>query len=57
MARGTDHEEVADLEAFRTAYCSLPEFNDFMVVDANGTPEDTLAQLNMVIDRKEPVRV
>ena len=57
MARGTDHEELADLEAFRSAYRSLPEFGDSIVVDANGTPEDTLAQLNTVIARKEPVRV
>lgn len=56
-ARGTDHEELADLEAFRTAYGSLPEFDDFMRVDANGTPEDTLAQLNQVISGKETVRV
>ncbi|XAS71592.1 thymidylate kinase [Micrococcaceae bacterium Sec5.1] len=57
MARGTDHEELEDLEAFRAAYRSLPEFADFLGVDANGTPDDVFAQLNRVIAAKEPVRV
>ncbi|MGO4246433.1 AAA family ATPase [Paenarthrobacter sp. RAF54_2] len=57
MARGTDHEELADLEAFRAAYRSLPEFADFLGVDANGTPDDVFAKLNRVLAAKEPVRV
>lgn len=48
-ARGTDNETLADLEAFRAAYRSLPEFDDFEVVDAGGNPEQVLAQLNRVI--------
>ncbi|WP_159705926.1 dTMP kinase [Arthrobacter sp. 18067] len=55
MARGTDKESLADLQAFRAAYRSLPEFDDFVVVDANGTPGDVLTQLNRVITAsKEP---
>jgi dTMP kinase len=57
MARGTDQEELAELEAFRAAYRSLPEFPDFMEIDANGTPDDVFAQLNQVIAAKECVRV
>ena len=56
-ARGTDNETLADLEAFRSAYRSLPEFDDFVVVDAGGSPEQVFAQLNRVIaarGRKEP---
>ena len=49
MARGTDQETVADLRAFREAYRSLPEFDRFVVVDANGEPGDILAQLNRAI--------
>lgn len=53
-ARGTDSESLADLETFRTAYRSLPEFGDFVVVDANGAPSDVVAQLNRVIAATEP---
>ncbi|ASN21602.1 dTMP kinase [Arthrobacter sp. YN] len=48
-ARGTDNETLADLEAFRAAYRSLPEFDDFVVVDAGGSPEQVFAQLNRVV--------
>ncbi|MBT2586657.1 AAA family ATPase [Arthrobacter sp. ISL-95] len=56
MARGTDQETVADLGAFRDAYRSLPEYPDFVKVDANGKPENLLAQLNRAITsaNKEP---
>ncbi|MEQ4567515.1 dTMP kinase [Paenarthrobacter sp. CAP02] len=57
LARGTDKESLADLVAFRAAYRSLPEFDDFVVVDANGTPEDVLAQLNRAMAAAEPARV
>ncbi|MGJ3192097.1 dTMP kinase [Paenarthrobacter sp. FR1] len=53
-ARGTDNESLADLEAFRSAYRSLPEFDDFVVVDANGAPGDVVAQLNRAIAASEP---
>ncbi|ABM06266.1 dTMP kinase [Paenarthrobacter aurescens] len=55
MARGTDQETVADLRAFRDAYRSLPEYEDFAVVDASGEPGDVQAQLNRVITGKEPL--
>lgn len=54
-ARGTDRESLADLQAFRAAYRSLPEFSDFVMVDANGAPSDVLAQLNRIVSAKEPV--
>ncbi|NHW48262.1 AAA family ATPase [Paenarthrobacter sp. MSM-2-10-13] len=58
MARGTDKETVADLRAFREAYRSLPEYENFVEVDANGKPGDALAQLNRVITSasKPPAR-
>ncbi len=57
MARGTDKESLADLQAFRAAYRSLPEFDDFVVVDANGTPGEVLAQLTQAISAAEPARL
>lgn len=57
MARGTDKESLADLKAFRAAYRSLPEFDDFVVVDANGMPEDVLVQVTRAMAAVEPARV
>lgn len=37
--RGYDHEEMAYLRAATAAYESLPEYAGFVVIDANGTPE------------------
>ncbi|WP_017200691.1 AAA family ATPase [Arthrobacter sp. M2012083] len=54
-ARGTDQETVADLRAFRDAYRSLPEFDEFVVVDANGEPDQVMARVNRVVTAKEPV--
>lgn len=56
MARGTDKETPADLQAFRSAYHSLPEFDGFVVVHAAETPERVLAELNRLVSatRKEP---
>ncbi|SDW76362.1 dTMP kinase [Arthrobacter sp. cf158] len=48
-ARGTDKESLAHLEAFREAYRSLPEYENFVEVDADGEPGEVLAQLNRVI--------
>ncbi|GGJ36534.1 dTMP kinase [Paenarthrobacter histidinolovorans] len=53
MARGTDKETLADLRAFRDAYRALPELSGFVVVDANGTPDEVLTRLNRLIDAKE----
>lgn len=57
MARGTDQETVADLRAFRAAYRSLPEYENFVVVDASGAPGDVVSRLNRVITGKEPLHV
>lgn len=54
-ARGTDQETVDDLREFRQAYRSLPEFDDFVVVDASGEPGEVLARLNYLVAAKEPV--
>ena len=37
--RGYDHEEMSYLRAATAAYESLPEHANFVVIDANGTPE------------------
>ena len=37
--RGYDHEEMSYLRAATAAYEALPEHADFVVIDANGTPE------------------
>lgn len=39
-SRGYDHEEMAYLRAATAAYRSLPEYGDFVVIDANGTPDE-----------------
>jgi dTMP kinase len=44
-ARGTDHEEMDYLRAADAAYRSLPEFPRFVVIDANGTPDEVAAAL------------
>ncbi|MFD2766521.1 dTMP kinase [Micromonospora eburnea] len=38
--RGTDHETMRWLTAAATAYRTLPEYADFVVVDANGPPDE-----------------
>lgn len=38
--RGTDHESMRWLTAAATAYRTLPEYGGFVVVDANGSPEE-----------------
>jgi dTMP kinase len=39
-ARGTDREELSYLVAADAAYRSLPEYRDFVVVDANRSPDE-----------------
>jgi thymidylate kinase len=39
-ARGIDHESLDYLAAADAAYRSLPEFGSFVVIDANGTPDE-----------------
>jgi dTMP kinase len=43
--RGYDHEEMSYLRAATAAYESLPEHAGFVVIDANGTPEQVQAAL------------
>ncbi|MFU8851968.1 dTMP kinase [Micromonospora sp. SL1-18] len=38
--RGTDHESMRWLTSAATAYRALPEYADFVVVDANGPPDE-----------------
>jgi len=45
LARGTDSESLADLEAFRAGYRALPGYAGFLRIDASGTPEDLTAEL------------
>lgn len=54
MARGTDSETFGELTSFRAAYRSLPEYADFIEIDAGGTPGETLSKLSLAIaDAKE----
>ncbi|MBB2948051.1 dTMP kinase [Actinoplanes lutulentus] len=43
--RGYDHEEMDYLRAADAAYRSLPEFPAFVVIDANGTPDEVAAEI------------
>jgi dTMP kinase len=45
-ARAYDHEEMSYLNAAAAAYRSLPEYGEFVVIDANGTPDDVSAALH-----------
>jgi len=45
-ARGYDHEEMSYLRAATAAYRSLPEHEHFVVIDANGTPDEVSAALH-----------
>ena len=44
-SRGYDHEELDFLHAAAAAYRSLPEYGDFVVIDANGTPAEVAETL------------
>jgi dTMP kinase len=44
-ARGYDHESTDYLSAAATAYRSLPEYPGFVVIDANGTPDEVAAEI------------
>ncbi|XVV14034.1 dTMP kinase [Actinoplanes sp. CA-131856] len=48
-ARGYDHESMAYLTAADAAYRSLPEFASFVVIDANGTPDEVSAALHAAL--------
>lgn len=57
--RGYDHEEMSYLHAASAAYRALPEYPEFVVIDANGTPEEIsaalLAHLRAWAPRPRPV--
>ena len=55
IARGVDEESLADLASFRDAYRSLPEFDDFIRIDADGSPEEVLARLEQVMGTLDPL--
>jgi dTMP kinase len=44
--RGYDHESMDYLWAATKAYESLPEYRDFVVIDANGTPDEVSAAIH-----------
>jgi dTMP kinase len=48
-ARGYDHEELSYLRAAAAAYRSLPEYRDFVVVDANGTAAEVAARVRTAL--------
>jgi dTMP kinase len=43
--RGYDHETMEYLSAATAAYRALPEFPTFVVIDANGTPDEVTAAI------------
>ncbi|GAB2596611.1 thymidylate kinase [Paractinoplanes abujensis] len=51
-ARGYDSETMEYLAAARAAYHSLPEFADFVVIDANGTPDEVAAAIRAELARR-----
>jgi dTMP kinase len=48
-SRGYDHEEISYLRAAAAAYRDLPEYPGFVVVDANGTPDEVAARLRAAV--------
>ncbi|WP_328466134.1 thymidylate kinase [Actinoplanes sp. NBC_00393] len=47
--RGYDHESMDYLRAATKAYESLPEYPDFVVIDANGTPDQVSALIRVAL--------
>ena len=54
-SRGYDHEEMSYLRAADAAYRSLPEFRDFVVIDANGSPAEVNAAIRAYLAAPVPV--
>jgi dTMP kinase len=52
--RGYDHETLDYLVASTAAYCSLPEFTGFRVVDGNGTPDEVAAAIRAALPSVVP---
>lgn len=55
-ARGYDSESMDYLRAARAAYHSLPEFAGFVVIDADGTPDEVAAAIHAELRRRDPGR-
>lgn len=55
--RGIDEESLEFLVDFREAYRSLPEFEDFVVVDGNGTFDEVQELLRKEIQHALPAAV
>ncbi|BCY06070.1 thymidylate kinase [Actinoplanes sp. L3-i22] len=51
LRRGTDTESLAYLTAADRAYRALPEFADFVVIDANRSPEEIQDQIKFRLSR------
>jgi dTMP kinase len=49
LARGTDAETLEELESFRAAYQSIPEYAGFTKLAADGTPDEVLSKLTLAI--------
>lgn len=57
MSRGTDEESLDDLRALRDAYRSLPEYTDFVKIDADAPPAEVLARLTQTIGQACALKV
>ncbi len=49
VARGTDAETLADLVALRDAYRAMPEYPDFVQLDADCPPAEVVARLARIV--------
>jgi dTMP kinase len=56
-ARGYDSEDLDYLFAAAAAYRSLPEYPDFVVVDADGTPDQVAAAIRRELSLPGPTGV
>jgi len=54
-ARGYDHETTEYLSAAAAAYRSLPEYRDFVVIDANAAPDRVAAEIRARLPIPAPV--
>ncbi|MFI5891197.1 dTMP kinase [Actinoplanes sp. NPDC051513] len=54
-ARGYDHESTEYLAGAAAAYRSLPEYDSFVVIDANGTPGQVAAAIRARLPLPAPV--
>jgi dTMP kinase len=54
-ARGYDHETIEYLSAAAAAYRSLPEYGEFVVIDANAAPDQVAAEIRSRLPVPAPV--